>query len=193
MLGGLARSLYIGIREDFFGYFLLGVATAICIFFLKLVGIGGTHFQFSMFLEELSKNLSDLSPHILLAAILVVCVAVAFRGTWKTPRLLEKYLLHPLLALASDTAASAVGFFLSSIGFSLFPSYGMDVKTAISSFLYYLLGATIFWVGRALAFEHGNSKIWGTRGNPQRNNFPMVLKIAGYGGLICSLLVIFLF
>lgn len=190
---GLAKDLYFGVAQDFLGYFTLGAATSLGLASLRMAGKDGNGDAWLDFFDALRSHLSDLSPRILFAAIFVVCTAVFLRGYWKSPLRIERYLLHPFLALTADTSASAMGFFLVSLALSPFPTARMEVGEAILGLGYFTLAACIFWLGRAIAFRHGNRRIWGTRSNPQFNTFRFVLRWAGLGGAVVSLLVVLLY
>lgn len=188
----LANVLFRSAKQDFFGYVSVGAVTAALFRLMPNLGFLSELSPWVTFVKDLTGNLSSLSSHILFATIFWVCLGMFMRGVCKTATWLERYLLHPLIALASDTTASAVGFFLVAATVDLFTKPLSGLRVSLEGLGYYGLASLLFWVGRAIAFEHGNKQIWGTRSNPKFNRFPLMLKAVGGGGALASGLVIFL-
>lgn len=190
---GLGKDLYSGVLDDFLAYLSLGSATAICLFILTKFSLLGPTHPTVHFFSELGSALSSISPHILLVSIFVVCMSVALSGLHKNPGLIEKYLFHPLVALASDTSASALGFYSVSFVLSAIWPKASDANVAIEGLWYFLLASPVFWLGRAISFRYGNKRVWGTRTRPKFNRFRSIFRLAGFGGFITCVMVVILF
>lgn len=185
----LASRLYSGVKDAFWSFFSLGAFTAGVLSVLdEFSGIGKAQ-TWILFFVDLGDALSSISPIIFLVSIFLLCFSVALSGYDKTPGWIERYLIHPLLALVSDTAASALGYFFVSTLVALIKDSGQFGSSA-QGLWYFILAAPILWIGRAIGSRHASSIAWGTRRKPKANNLRRVLIFAGIGGAVAALVIV---